>query len=49
MLNEGTRKSNDEVVKRKTNAGDLLKLQAKSAAAVPQESSSDLGPLLSEE
>ena len=49
MLNEGTRKSNDEIVKRKTMAGDLLKLQAKSAAAVHKESSSDLGPLLTDE
>ena len=49
MLNEGTRKSNDEIVKRKTMAGDLLKLQAKSGAAVHKESSSDLGPLLTDE
>ena len=31
MLNEGTRKSNDEIIKRKTLMnGDLLKLQTKS-------------------
>ena len=50
MLNESTRKSNDEVIKRKTMKGDLLNLQLDSKSViVPTESTGNLGPLLSSE
>ena len=47
MLSEGTRKSNEAIIKRKTVRGDLLKLQLESkSVAIPRES---VDPLLSGE
>ena len=47
MLDEGTRKSNDEIIKRKTIKGDILKLQIESKSTfVPKEAFGDSSPLI---